>query len=72
MLAFVMKEGGPGLDRDRPPDANALANRIRLAADVVLDGMRKRNERVRVAARAPGATWMLLFTRPTTHSKRAL
>jgi len=41
-----------GLDRDRPPDANALASRIRLAADVVLDGMRKRNERVRVAARA--------------------
>lgn len=35
-----------GVDVDRAPATAALARRIRLAADVVLDGMRKRNERV--------------------------
>lgn len=52
LRSVVLSALAGALAADPPPDARVLAERVRLAADVVLDGMRKRNERVRLDARA--------------------
>ncbi len=48
LRSVVVSALAHGVDMDRTPSATALAQRVRLASDVLLDGMRKRNERVKM------------------------